>query len=45
MIGKYVEGKAAVFIDAANLSKSIESAGYKIYYRKLKEKGKRVIVL
>jgi len=36
MLEKFVTGKVAVFIDAANLSKSVESAGFKINYRKLR---------
>lgn len=36
MIKKYIKGKVGIFIDAANLSKSIESLGYKINYRKFR---------
>ncbi|RJQ26533.1 NYN domain-containing protein [Candidatus Parcubacteria bacterium] len=36
MLEKFVTGKAAVLIDAANLSKSVEGAGFKVNYRKLR---------
>lgn len=36
LLKKYIKGKVAVFIDAANISKSIEDIGYKINYRKLR---------
>ena len=35
MIQKYVEGKTAVFIDAANLENSVKSRGWWIDYKKL----------
>lgn len=36
MLEKFVTGKVAILIDAANLSKSIEIAGFKVNYRKLR---------
>lgn len=36
MLKKFTTGKTAIFIDAANLSKSIEIGGFKINYRKFR---------
>lgn len=36
MLKKLLSGKVIVLIDAANLSKSVESVGYKVNYRKLR---------
>src|SRR3990172_8501357 len=35
MIAKYVKGKVAVFIDAANIESSVRDEGFKLNHRKL----------
>ena len=40
-----IRGRTAVFIDAANLSKSVEAARYKVNYRKLRGYFEKICVL